>query len=214
MRLEQLVLGPLGVNTYVIGADGSQDVAVIDPGEAEPVIAYLNAQALNCTHILITHGHFDHTDGAAALRDATGALLCIHPDDVGMLKSNRTSLAYLAETSLNKTEADILLKDGDALDVAGLHIEVVHTPGHSPGGLCFVLRGERKIFCGDTLFYESAGRTDFPGCSQKVLYHSIMDKLYTLEGDFDVYCGHDRSTTLDHERENNPLTFYGKRFQW
>lgn len=214
MRLEQLVLGPLDVNTYIIGANDSSEVAVIDPGAAEPVIAYLNKHALRCTHILITHGHFDHTGGVAALRDATSAMLCIHADDAEMLKSNRASLAYFADAPQKLCEADVLLRDGDQLEAAGLHVETIHTPGHSPGGLCYVLRGERKIFCGDTLFYESAGRTDFPGCSQRTLYHSIVDKLYTLEGDYDVYCGHDRQTTLDHERANNPLTVYGKRFQW
>lgn len=214
MRLEQMVLGPLDVNTYIISADGSSDVAVIDPGKAKPIVAYLESQGLQCTHILITHGHFDHTDGAAALHEATGALLCIHKDDAYMLKSNDSSHAVFPTATFNACEPDILLNDGDVLDVAGLKIEVIHTPGHSPGGLCFVLRKEHVIFCGDTLFYESAGRTDFPGCSQRALYHSIVDKLYALEGDYDVYCGHDRATTLDHERANNPLTIYGKRFQW
>lgn len=214
MRFMQLICGALAVNTYIAGADDTRDVVVIDPGEAAPVIDYLDKEKLNCTHILITHGHFDHTGGAAELKAHTHALICIHEADAGALQSNRTSLSMLVGRSLEKTSADILLHDGDEFDAAGLRFLVLHTPGHSPGGVAYVLKEQRIIFCGDTLFYESAGRTDFPGCSQKALYHSIVDKLYKLEGDYTVYCGHEQQTTLEHERAFNPLTIYGGRFQW
>jgi len=214
MRFKQLVCGALRVNAYIAGADDTPEVAVIDPGAAKPVIDYLEANGLRCTHILITHGHFDHIGGAAELRERTGAHLYIHEDDAGMLGSNRASLAFLAAHTLRKTEADRVLRDGDEFDAAGLHYRVIHTPGHSPGGVCYVLEEQRIIFCGDTLFFEGVGRTDFPGCSQRTLYRAIVDKLYSLEGDYDVYCGHDRQTTLAHERANNPFTVYAKQFQW
>ncbi len=214
MRLERLICGSLAVNTYIAGADDTRDVAVIDPGEAAPVIAYLEKNQLTCTHILITHGHFDHTGGAAQLKEHAHALLCIHEEDAEALTSNRASLSMLMGLSVNKVSADVLLHDGDELDAAGLHFLVLHTPGHSPGGVCYVLREQRIIFCGDTLFFESAGRTDFPGCSHTELYHSIVDKLYPLEGDYTVYCGHGQATTLDHERHYNPFTAYGGRSQW
>ncbi|MEG1523635.1 MAG: MBL fold metallo-hydrolase [Clostridia bacterium] len=214
MRFYRLPCGPLSVNTYLVGADNTKDCVVIDPGEAAPVLSVLEKEDLHCTHILITHGHFDHIGGIRGIQEKFGALIYIHELDAPMLSSNRVSLASLMGETRPSVNADVLLQDGDLLDAAGLHFRILHTPGHSPGGVCYVLDTEKIIFCGDTLFFESAGRTDFPGCSQKELYHSIVDQLYTLEGDYTLYCGHDQSTTLDHERTYNPLTHYGAKFNW
>jgi glyoxylase-like metal-dependent hydrolase (beta-lactamase superfamily II) len=99
------------------------------------------------------------------------------------------SLAVLTGELVQPAEPDVLLQGGETLELAGLKIYVIHTPGHTKGGVCYALMNKRKLFVGDTLFMEGAGRTDFPGGSEKELYHSIADKLFTLEGDFDVYCG-------------------------
>ena len=214
MRLIWLVCGALDVNTYIIGADDTKDCIVIDPGEAAPVLECLEREQLNCTHILITHGHFDHIGGAAQVQAQTGAKLCIHTDDAEKLSSNRASLSTLAGRPIEKTKADILLHDGETIDAAGLHILALHTPGHYAGSLCYVVESERVIFCGDTIFCGDAGRTDFPGCSERVLYRSIVDKLYSLSGDYTLYCGHDEQTTLDNERATNSFTTYGARMGW
>ncbi len=126
-----------------------------------------------------------------------------------MLKSNRMSLAVLTGELVKPVKPDVLLHGGETLDLAGLSLDVIHTPGHTKGGVCYALKSDRKLFVGDTLFLEGAGRTDFPGGSEKELYHSIADKLFPLEGDFDVYCGHEEDTTLEHERNNNPFVQMG-----
>jgi len=214
MRFLHLVCGALGVNTYLIGAEGMSDCAVIDPGVAEPVSEALRRAGLTCSAILLTHGHFDHIGGVRQLKEETGAKVYIHEADAGMLGSNRLSLAVLTGGLLQSAQADVLLKGGETLEIAGLEIRVLHTPGHTKGGICYVLERERTIFCGDTLFLDGAGRTDFPGGSQTELYHSINDVLFALEGDYDVYCGHEESTTLDYERKNNPFVYAGKRCGW
>lgn len=214
MLLQTVPSGYLSVNTYIIAADGAESCAVIDPGGAEEVLAALNQTGLPCTHILITHGHFDHIGGVKELAAKTGAVVCIHALDAHMLKSNRGNLSVLTGQLLPKTEPDLLLNDGDVIEAAGLTIDVLHTPGHSAGGVCYVLENERVIFCGDTVFLDGVGRTDFPGCSQTVLYHSIADKLFALPGDYRLYPGHDLPTTMEHERQNNPLTLLGKRLNW
>ncbi len=214
MHFRQITSGSLGEHIYILGADGAGDVVVIDPGEAQPALDALERDGKNCVAVLLTHGHFDHIGGVRALKDAYGAKVYIHADDADMLKSNRASLAVLTGGQVKPAEADVLLHGGETLALAGLTLDVIHTPGHTRGGVCYVLQSERKLFVGDTLFWEGAGRTDFPGGSEKDLYHSIADKLFSLEGDFDVYCGHEEDTTLDFERKHNPFVEMGRRRGW
>lgn len=215
MKLIPLVTGMLAVNTYLIAGEDSDTCAVIDPGDAVPVLDALNENGLACTHILLTHGHFDHIGGVKELREETGAMVCIHSGDAEMLSSNRKNLSVLTGGLLEPFEADRLLADGDTIETGGLTLAVLHTPGHSPGGVCYVVEGGNTIFCGDTVFFEGAGRTDFPGASQSELYRSIADKLFALPLDDAVlYPGHDEPTTLAHERAHNPLYLLGKRLNW
>ena len=214
MRLTWLVCGALAVNTYLIGADETNECAVIDPGEAGPVLAALTAQALRCSHILLTHGHFDHVGGVAELQRRTGARVVIHEADAPMIENSSLSLAALAGQTIEGARADLLLRGGETLEVAGLCIRVLHTPGHTKGGVCYVLESQRVIFCGDTIFHDDAGRTDLPGGSAKALYDSIEHTLFALAGDYTLYCGHEEQTTLEHERKNNPFACSGRRRAW
>ena len=207
MYLIRLETGLLSVNTYLVSADGSPACAVIDPGSAAPVLRRLEQDGKTCTHILITHGHFDHIGGAAKLKEKTGAKLYIHELDAPALASNRLSLSMMMGLGLDKTEPDVLLHGGEAFEAAGLSFRVLPTPGHSPGGVTYALDGERILFCGDTLFYESYGRTDFPGCSGEALQNAVRHTLFGLSGDYRVLPGHGPETTLAHERRNNPLSF-------
>ncbi len=205
MRLIHFISGAFGVNTYIIGADDSTDCAVIDPGGAEPVLNALKQNGLTCKAILLTHGHFDHIGGVKQVKDDTGAKLYIHEEDADKLSSNRRNLAVLVGDKIAPAEPDVLLHGGETLEIAGLSIRVLHTPGHTKGGVCYVVESEKTIFAGDTLFRNSVGRTDFPGGNLDEIHHSVVDVLFALDGDYAVYCGHEESTTLDYERENNPI---------
>jgi glyoxylase-like metal-dependent hydrolase (beta-lactamase superfamily II) len=205
MRLIHFVSGSFGVNTYIIGANDTTDCAVIDPGGSEEVLNSLKQNGLTCKAILLTHGHFDHIGGVKQIKDETGAKLYIHEADADKLSSNRRNLAVLVGDKIAPAEPDVLLRGGETLDIACLTIQVLHTPGHTKGGVCYVVDRERTIFSGDTLFRNSVGRTDFPGGSLDEIHHSVVDVLFALDGDYAVYCGHEESTTLDYERARNPI---------
>ncbi len=214
MKIEAIVCGPLQVNGYVVYQEDGDTAVVIDAPDAQPIHTYLMENGLSCSHILLTHGHFDHIYGVAELAKLTGAKICIHSEDIKMLSDDNESLAVIENLLVPPATADVLFSDGDMLSAAGFHIRVLHTPGHTRGGVCFVFEDSKTIFTGDTIFRLGAGRADFPGSDQVDLYRSIVYKLFELPGDYTMYPGHMRPTTLAFERERNTFIRHYRGYGW
>lgn len=204
MKVQKIACGPLNVNAYVV-ADQNKVCAVIDPADAEPILRYLQQEGLDCQQILLTHGHFDHIGGVAELKERTNAQVLIHEQDANMLTSDQDNLAAFSGVHVPPCKADVHLQDGAQIYIGNLHARVLHTPGHSMGSVCYLFEAQRVLFTGDTLFRLSVGRSDFVHSDTKLLHQSIQDRLMTLQGDYVIYPGHMRESTLDFERAHNPF---------
>lgn len=204
MILKTLIVGPLETNCYILGDEKSKEAVVIDPGgDFEDIRRQLQELKLQVKHIILTHGHFDHTDALAQLKRATGAEVLIHVRDAEMLSASGRSQPFFLQSGGGACPADRTLKERDKIQFGGHTLEVLHTPGHTPGGISLVI--DKMVFVGDTLFCGSIGRTDLPGGSYRQLMDSIGDKLLAKGDDFVVYPGHGPSSTIGQERENNPF---------
>ncbi len=201
MEVYKLPLGPFGTNCYV-AVDENGRAAVIDPGLYAPELqTLLREKTAAVETILLTHGHADHISGAAALREATGAPISIHMLD-NEFTDGPLCMADECGYPFAPFRADRLLEDGDTVAFGKETMTVLHTPGHTPGSVCFLHGDDRVLFSGDTLFCLTAGRTDFPRGSHDDLMQSLR-RLRDLDGDFTVYPGHERATRLDAERKRN-----------
>ncbi len=205
INVEKFVLGELETNTYVVTEAESGVSAVVDPA-AQDESFLKTLENKNVEYILLTHGHFDHILGVKAVKERTNAKTVIHKEDADCLADEGKSLFSLMNsdsyTKQPPTSPDILTEDGTLLTFGNTTVRVMHTPGHTKGGVCYIFEKERVIFSGDTLFKLSAGRTDFPGGNAREELMSLSN-IAKLEGDFNVYCGHGEDTTLDFERKNN-----------
>lgn len=189
MFIECLAIGPYQTNCYIFGSKQTKEVVVIDAGEdIERLIDHIREKEYKVQKILITHGHFDHTNGIAKLKSFTGAKAYMNEKDLNFLK--------------DQSCIDVYLKEGDRISIGNAAITVIETPGHTRGGLCY--KHDNILFSGDTLFYKSIGRTDLPGGNYNQLINSIEEKLLTLTDDVKVYPGHGPSTTIHTERTANP----------
>jgi len=199
--LKKLIVGSFASNCYIVGSESHKEGLIIDPGaNAKQILKNVNDLGLNIRFIVVTHGHMDHIGALKEVKEATGAQVAIHTDDARFLR--RLSLTTLYSLSY-PPPPDRLLKDGDIIDVGDLHFLVLHTPGHSPGGIC--LLGHGVVFSGDTLFNYGIGRTDMPSGSHSQLMDSIYTKLMVLPDDTIVCPGHGSDTTIGTERLRNPF---------
>jgi len=203
MELVILSNGIFASNTYIV--ESGKECAIIDCGNRPgDVMAVLKRKDLSAKYIILTHGHVDHILYAGELKKETGARICIHRDEEELyLNPGKNGYDMFGfDIELAQYPPDQLLEDGDRLPLGETELVIIHTPGHSPGGIS-ILCGN-MLFTGDTLFQLSIGRTDLYGGSIKTLIDSIRNRLYPLEGDIKVYPGHGPATTIAFERENNP----------
>lgn len=204
MIIEKLEVGSFVANCYIIGNESNQEGIVIDPGaEASKILNKVKSLGLEIKFIILTHGHMDHVGALQEIKEATGAVVAIHADDAGALQRSNPLSAMIDFSPQTPPPPDRLLKDGDSLAAGNLSFSVIHTPGHTPGGIC--LLAEQVVFTGDTLFNSSIGRTDLAGGSYQQLIDGILSKLMALPDDTTVYPGHGPETTIGTERRLNPF---------
>jgi glyoxylase-like metal-dependent hydrolase (beta-lactamase superfamily II) len=204
MEISRLVVGALQVNCFIVADERTKDAIVIDPGDdAENILKLINDRGLKVKYLINTHAHFDHVSANKALKEATGAELLLHEGDAPILATVSQNARMFGMTSPSSPPADRYVKHGDVITAGDVSLKVLHTPGHSPGGIC--LLGEGMVFTGDALFEGSIGRTDLPGGDLMTLIHAIRQHLMTLPDDTRVFCGHGPATTIGEERRENPF---------
>ena len=197
MKISAMALGLYRTNTYILRAEGESRCLVIDPGyEPDEILDHVNQNGLTLEAILLTHGHFDHVGAVRQLVADTGCRVFLNPADCSMPPMMTSGALYYTDTYTG----------GETLKLAGLTFGVMSTPGHTPGSVCLIF--DNHIFCGDTLFAGSCGRTDLPGGHGPTLRKSL-DRLKALEGNFFLHPGHGPSSDLSRERRANPYLMGG-----
>lgn len=201
-KIHKLVVGSMQSNCYILS--GGREAIVIDPGgDAQLILDKLKKLNTKCIYIINTHGHIDHIEANNKIKNTTDAEILIHKKDAFMLTDSVSNLsAFFCNTPIS-ISADRVLEDGDYIEISNLKLKVIHTPGHTQGGIC--LLGDGFVFTGDTLFESGIGRTDFPGGSYKTLIDSITKHLLVLKDDTVIYPGHGDISTIGRERTNNPF---------
>jgi hydroxyacylglutathione hydrolase len=204
---EILPVGMLACNCSILGDEATGEAIVIDPGdEIEQVQQILAKHRLRAKYIVATHAHIDHVGGIEGLKQATGAAVLMHESDLPLYQNLALQAEWLGVEAPGVVDVDWLLKEGQTLRCGGLTLEVLHTPGHSPGSLSLHLPGEdARLFSGDTLFQGSIGRTDLWGGSFDEILRSIRHRLLIFPDETPVYPGHGLPTTIGEEREANPF---------
>jgi hydroxyacylglutathione hydrolase len=197
-------VGLIQTNCYIVGCEEAKEGAIIDPGgHPERILAEVKHQGLTIKYVLNTHAHFDHTDANGAIVKATGAPLAIHPKDRDLLQA-AGGASWFGVRADAGPPPDIEIQDGDELEIGRLCFQVLHTPGHTPGHVCFYEPTEGVLFDGDVLFYMGVGRADLPGGNWQQLIHSIEQVLFALPDETIVYSGHGPETTIGQEKRHNP----------
>lgn len=205
IKIKRRVLSACQTNCYYVYREGADEIVVIDPGDNGDIV-YDDVKSLGfekVAGILLTHGHGDHTGGALRLKELSGAKIYAHEKEAEILKDPQKNLSGWFGEAYG-FDADEYLHDRQELDMAGVHFKVIHTPGHTMGGCCYYAEDDQVMFCGDTIFNCSVGRTDFYSGSGSELVRSIKDKIFTLPDEVKLYSGHGEKTTVGYEKKYNP----------
>ncbi len=204
MIIEQLEVGPFMENSYVVGCEETKEAVVIDPGaEPDKILAAAEKHGLKIIRIINTHAHIDHIGAVQEIKEKTGVEFHLHETEKPLVEAYDQQCSMFGVRFGRKPEVDGFINEGDKIKVGNLEATAIHTPGHSPGGLCFDF-GE-AVFVGDTLFMGSIGRTDLPGGDHKTLIDNIKNKLLVLPSDTRAYSGHGPVTTIGREKDSNPF---------
>lgn len=206
IKVSSLTVGALAVNCWLVANEDTKEALVIDPGEeAERIKAYAEQKGWVIRYLLLTHGHSDHMGGVEALKALTKAPVYALKEEEALLLDAGMNLSTDINFRPIIVKADEFFEDGQTVTLCGITLEVLHTPGHTPGGCCFYCEEAGCVFSGDTLFQGSVGRSDFPGGSMSKLVRSVKEKLLVLPEETVVYPGHGERTSIGYEKKYNPF---------
>lgn len=205
MKIERFVIGMVSTNCYLVTNEEAKECFLIDPGTFDAgIVSHVKSRGLTMKAILLTHGHFDHIMGIDGFLQEFPVPVYAHEEEKVLLENAQCNASSMCGKSYTFSDAEYV-KDGQVLDVAGMKIQVIYTPGHTIGGCCYYLEDEQVLFSGDTLFQESIGRADLPTGSASRLVRSVRERLLVLPETVKVYPGHEEMTTIEMERKYNPF---------
>lgn len=204
MLIETLVVGMIQANCFLVADKATKKAIIIDPGGDAPVIVRrVNDLGLDVVAVIATHGHFDHVEGLAGVKEKISAPIMVHPEDIPLIKGMRSQGALFGISVAQAPPPDRLLNDGDEIPFGNLTAKILHTPGHSPGSVSVLVGND--IFVGDLLFAGSIGRTDLMGGDYDTLINSVVKRIFTLPAETVVHPGHGPDTKVGIEKRTNPF---------
>lgn len=204
LKIETYVLGPVMTNCYFAINEDTKETVIIDPADKADVLKQkIDKEALKPVAVLLTHGHFDHILAASELADSFHIPIYASKEEKELLETPSLNLSVTLGKNISLTPT-VLLNDKDIIKLVGTEVNIIHTPGHTGGGICYLFKESKVLFSGDTLFEGTVGRADLPTGNLNTLLDSVNRKLMTLPDDITVFPGHGESTTIGHERNTNP----------